>query len=193
MNWEKLEENYDHIRDHIARVVRGFDSFNIRVRQPGGFYLPNPPRDTRSFDNAEHKALFKVHSITSTIMPAGKFMLMTIRSHDQFNTTIYGLDDRYRGVKKGRRVILMNPEDIKANNFAENTLVDITSHFKSETRIAPHFMVVPYEIPRQCVAIYYPEGNILVPIESVAERSNTPAYKRIEVSLKPCETSFANN
>lgn len=182
--WDALTDNYDLIRDHIARVVRGFENFNQRIRKPGGFYLPNPPRDTRSFSNDGKKAKFLVHPIAKTTLPEGRFLLMTIRSHDQFNTTIYGLNDRYRGIKQGRRVIFMNPEDMKRSGYSENSVVDITSHFKGETRTAPHFIVVPYAIPSQCLAIYYPEGNVLVPIESVADRSNTPAYKSIEVSLK---------
>jgi molybdopterin-dependent oxidoreductase alpha subunit len=183
VSWEKLMGNYDLIRDHISRVIKGFDSFNERVRKPGGFYLPNSPRDHRTFDNDIKKARFIIHPINVTRLPEGRFRLMTIRSHDQFNTTIYGLNDRYRGITQGRRVIFMNAEDIKAQGFAANSPVDITSHFQGETRTAPHFIVVPYEIPRQCVATYYPEGNVLVPINSVAERSNTPAYKSIEVSL----------
>ena len=183
-NWEALSGNYDLIRQHISNVIPGFENFNERVRKPGGFYLPNSPRDTRTFSNPEQKALFKVHSIAKTTMAEGRFMLMTIRSHDQFNTTIYGLDDRYRGITKGRRVIFLNKLDIEKMGLAENSAVDITSHFKNETRTAPHFIVVPYNIPRQCAAIYYPEGNVLIPIQSVAERSNTPAYKSVEVSLK---------
>jgi molybdopterin-dependent oxidoreductase alpha subunit len=182
-NWSDFIDNYDIIRNHIERVIKGFENFNERVRKPGGFYLPNPPRDSRSFDTPSKKAQFKVHPIAKTIMAPNRFMLMTIRSHDQFNTTIYGLNDRYRGIHKGRRVIFMNPEDIREQSLAANDAVNITSHFQGETRTAPYFIVVPYEIPRQCVATYYPEGNILVPINSVADRSNTPAYKSIEVSL----------
>jgi anaerobic selenocysteine-containing dehydrogenase len=165
-------------------VISGFENFNERVRKPGGFYLPNPPRDSRTFENDERKALFMVHAIASTTIPAGKFRLMTIRSHDQFNTTIYGMNDRYRGIHKGRRVIFMNEDDMKENSFSKDDYVDITSHFDGETRIAPHFMVVPYNIPKQCVAVYYPEGNVLVPINSVALICRTPTSKSIEVSLK---------
>lgn len=182
--WDALRNNYDLIREHIERVIPGFQGFNERVKKPGGFYLPNSPRDKRTFDNDVKRAKFLVHPIAKTNLPEGRFFLMTIRSHDQFNTTIYGLNDRYRGIKQGRRVLLMNPEDIKSSGLSENTVVDITSHFKNQTRLAPQFMVVPYSIPRQCLAVYYPEGNVLVPIESVAERSNTPAYKSVEVSLK---------
>lgn len=183
-SWEKLAANYDLIRDHIERVIPGFENFNARVRQPGGFNLPNPPHDQRKFDNEGQRALFLIHPIAKTGMPKGRLKLMTIRSHDQFNTTIYGLNDRYRGITQGRRVIFMNREDMQEQAFTEGCLVDITSHWKEETRFAPQFVVVPYDIPKQCAAVYYPEGNVLVSVESVADRSNQPAYKNIEVSLK---------
>ena len=195
-NWQALSENYDLIREHISRVIPGFTDFNLRVRKPGGFYLPNSPRDHRTFDNAEKKALFCVHPIAQTDLPKDRFRLMTIRSHDQFNTTIYGLDDRYRGVTKGRRVIFLNKQDMEQQGIADYAAVDITSYYKLNQRHAKHFVAIPYDIPRQCAAIYYPEGNVLVPIESVAERSNTPAYKSLEVSLalsaKQVAQSIAN-
>jgi anaerobic selenocysteine-containing dehydrogenase len=183
--WDDFQDNYDRIREHVSRVVPGFENFSERVKKPGGFYLPNAPRDSRTFQTDIKRAKFKIHPIAKTILPSGRFMLMTIRSHDQFNTTIYGLNDRYRGIHQGRRVIFMNPEDMKAQALTANAVVDITSHFQGTTRRAPHFIVVPYEIPRQCVATYYPEGNILVSIDSVAEGSNTPAYKSVEVSVAP--------
>ncbi len=183
VNWLQLTENYDLIRNHISNIIPGFDNFNTRVRVPGGFYLPNSPRDHRTFDNPEEKALFKVHPIAKTTLPEGRFTLMTIRSHDQFNTTIYGLDDRYRGIKHGRRVIFLNKKDMEQYNIGDYHPVDITSYYKEATRHAKHFVAIPYDIPRHCAAIYYPEGNVLVPIESVAERSNTPAYKSVEISL----------
>ncbi|CAN5670125.1 FdhF/YdeP family oxidoreductase [soil metagenome] len=184
-DWSNLINNYDLIRDHIARVVAGFNDFNVRVRRPGGFYLPNGPRDGRIFDTPTKRASFLAHPIAKTHHEEGHLTLMTIRSHDQFNTTIYGLDDRYRGVKQGRRVIFLNEVDMKKQSLEAGAYVDITSHFEGVTRLAPHFMVVPYEIPQQCAAVYYPEGNVLVPITSVADRSNTPAYKSVEISLAP--------
>lgn len=128
-----------------------------------------------------------VHPMAKTTMAADRFLLMTIRSHDQFNTTIYGLDDRYRGIHHGRRVIFIHAEDIAALRLTPESFVDITSHFQGESRVARHFKIVPYEIPRQCVAVYYPEGNVLVPIESMADRSRTPAYKSVVVSLRSSE------
>jgi anaerobic selenocysteine-containing dehydrogenase len=111
--------------------------------------------------------------------------MMTMRSHDQFNTTIYGLDDRYRGIYNGRRVVFLNPQDIEEAGLHEGQLVDLTSHFEDEERTAPRFVVVPYSIPVGCAATYFPEANVLVPIRSVAEKSNTPASKSVVISLRP--------
>jgi molybdopterin-dependent oxidoreductase alpha subunit len=183
VNWNAIESNYDLIRDHIANVVPGCNEYNARVRKPGGFYLPNGPKDLRKFDTKTGKANFLVHPISKTRPVKGRYTLMTIRSHDQFNTTIYGLNDRYRGVTQGRRVIFMNRQDISDQGLQANSVVDITSHFGAQTRQAKHFIVVPYDIPKQCVAAYFPEANVLVPIGSTADYSNTPNYKSIEVSI----------
>ena len=111
--------------------------------------------------------------------------MMTIRSHDQFNTSIYGLDDRYRGIYNGRRVVLLNTDDMLQAGLSEGQTVDLTSHFQGEERVARHFTVVPYSIPRLCAATYFPETNVLVPVRSVAEKSNTPASKSVVISIKP--------
>jgi anaerobic selenocysteine-containing dehydrogenase len=113
-------------------------------------------------------------------------MMMTIRSHDQFNTTIYGLDDRYRGILSERRVVLLHAEDISEAGLHERQVVDLVSHFEGEERVARRFLVVPYSIPRRCAATYFPEANVLVPIGSVAEKSNTPASKSVIISIRPC-------
>lgn len=127
-----------------------------------------------------------MHPIPESGLAPGRFTLMTIRSHDQFNTTIYGLNDRYRGVFRGRRVVMINAEDLRDAGWPEGSEVDITSHFGDEKRVAKKFRLVSYSIPRRCLAAYFPETNVLVPLGSVAEKSNTPAYKSIEVSLSPC-------
>ena len=184
VKWSELSKDYDLIRNHIERVIPGFENYNARIRKPGGFYLPNSPRDSLTFKTDSGKAKFKIHPLPKLNLPDGQFMLMTIRSHDQFNTTIYGLDDRYRGVYLGRRVVFMNPEDIKNFGFSENQFVDLTSHFQNVTRSAEHFMIVPYEIPKRCLAIYYPEGNVLVPLQSFADVSRTPAYKSVPVTVR---------
>jgi anaerobic selenocysteine-containing dehydrogenase len=153
------------------------------VRNDGGFYLPNNPRDNLSFDTKSGKAEFISHKITSKKVDSNEFLMMTIRSHDQYNTTIYGLNDRYRGISNGRRIIFMNPEDISKNNLEKFQLVDITSHFNGKKRFSEKWFVVPYDIPQNNVATYFPESNSLIPLESVADKSNTPTSKSVVVTI----------
>jgi molybdopterin-dependent oxidoreductase alpha subunit len=185
VDWSGLAAEYDRIRDHIERVIPGFDDYNRRVREPGGFYLPNLPRDKREWATPSRKANFTIHPIPRTILQPGQLVMMTVRSHDQFNTTVYGLHDRYRGVHNERRVIFMNPHDVAELGLRASQVVDLTSHFEGETRLARHFIVVPYEIPRRCAATYFPETNVLVPVNSVAERSNTPTSKYVVITVAP--------
>ncbi|GLC24285.1 FdhF/YdeP family oxidoreductase [Roseisolibacter agri] len=180
--WSALADDYDRVRDHIARVVPGFDDFNARIRR-GPWYLYNAVRDERKFNNGIGRARFTVHDIPRHDLPAGQYLMMTIRTHDQFNTVVYGLDDRYRGVFGGRRVVFMNRDDMADAGLAQGDLVDLTSHFAGETRTAPHWLVVPYAIPRRCTATYFPEGNALVPVRSTARRSNTPTSKSVRISI----------
>lgn len=184
VDWEGLVADYDRIRDHIEHVIPGFENFNVRIRRDV-FYLPNEARDKRKFNNGEGKAKFIVSGIERHDLAPGTFLMMTIRSQDQFNTTIYGLNDRYRGVYHGRRVIFMNPDDVRAAGLQPGQFVDITSHYHDEERIARHFMVAPFSIPRGCTATYFPEANVLVPINSTAERSNTPTSKSVIISVAP--------
>jgi molybdopterin-dependent oxidoreductase alpha subunit len=190
VNWLELIENYDRIRELIARVVPGCEDMNRKVRKKGGFYLPNAARENR-YETKSGKACFTISPIHPIRLKPNEFLLTTIRSHDQFNTTIYGLDDRYRGIFNGRRVILMNPQDIADHGWKSGDRLDITSHFAGpqgeERRIAPRFLLVPYGIPRRCVATYFPEANVLVPIHSVAKISNTPTSKALIVSFAPSE------
>jgi anaerobic selenocysteine-containing dehydrogenase len=184
VDWKGLVANYDRIRDHIDHVVPGFADFNVRIRKDI-FYLPNNARDKRRFDTPTGKAQFIVSDLQPLKLGAGQYLMMTVRSHDQFNTTIYGLDDRYRGVYNGRRVVFMSEEDVKAAGLQQGQLVDLTSHFQGEERVARHFMVAPIQIARGCIATYFPEANVLVPINSTADRSNTPTSKSLIVSIKP--------
>jgi molybdopterin-dependent oxidoreductase alpha subunit len=184
VNWLHLAEDYDRIRAHIERVIPGFDDYNRRVRQPSGFYLPNSPREGR-FNTDTRKARFTVHTLPRHRLEPGQFLMMTMRSHDQFNTTVYGLDDRYRGIYNERRVVLLNRDDIREAGLREGQVVDLFSHFEGETRVARHFVVVPYSIPRRCAATYFPETNVLVAVGSVAEKSNTPASKSVLISIRP--------
>jgi molybdopterin-dependent oxidoreductase alpha subunit len=192
VDWDGMIADYDRIRDSIERVIPGFDNYNVRVRQGGGFYLPNLAREGQ-FATATNKANFTVHAIPNYKLELGQFVMMSIRSHDQFNTTIYGLDDRYRGIHNERRVVMLNLEDMRSANLVEGQVVDLTSHFEGEERVAKHFIVVPYDIPRRCAATYYPETNVLVPIGSVAERSNQPSSKFVVISIKPSATTTAFN
>ncbi len=183
LDWMKFLD-YDQIRDRASRVVAGFEKFNERVRAPGGFYAPVAAKQ-RQFDTDTGKANFTVNPIRPLQLAADQYLMMTIRSHDQFNTTIYGLDDRYRGIRGGRRVIFMNREDIAEAGLKDRQLVDLISHFQGERRTIRDFSVIPYEIPRRCTATYYPETNPLVALGSVAEISNTPASKSIVISIEP--------
>jgi len=184
--WQELAADYDLIRNHIERVVPGFDDYNARVRRPGGFHLPNAARD-RIFKTQSGRAMFTVHALPQHDLKPDQYLMMTIRSHDQFNTSIYGLDDRYRGIFNGRRVVFLNSDDMRAANLVDGQIVDLFSHFEGEERIARHFMVVPYSIPRRCAATYFPETNVLVPIRSVADKSNTPVSKSVVISIRPSQ------
>jgi molybdopterin-dependent oxidoreductase alpha subunit len=183
IDWRGLAADYSRIRDHISRVIPGFERFNERLAQ-GPFYLPNGPRE-RVFPTDTGRARFITAGIPQHDIGPDQYLLMSIRSHDQFNTTIYGLNDRYRGIHGGRRVVFMHPDDIAARGWNAGLKLDIISHFEGEKRMAYEFQLVPYNIPRGNLATYYPEVNVLVPIGSVAERSNTPTYKSIVVSLQP--------
>ncbi|MEP6821094.1 MAG: FdhF/YdeP family oxidoreductase [Chthoniobacterales bacterium] len=185
VDWDGLIGSYNRIRDHIDHVIPGFERFNERIAKDI-FYLPNEARDQRKFNNKIGKALFTIHPIPRNELPPGRYIMMTIRSHDQFNTHIYGLSDRYRGIYHGRRVIFMNAEDVAAAGLQQGQIVDLTSHFgEGEERVARHFQVAPYDLPRGCTATYFPETNVLVPINSVADRSNQPTSKFVVISITP--------
>ncbi|WP_434448942.1 FdhF/YdeP family oxidoreductase [Lentzea sp. E54] len=188
--WEEFEKDYDVIREHISRVVPGCTDYNTRVRQPDGFVLPHPPRDSREFATATGKANFTANEMTVIEVPEGRLLMQTLRSHDQYNTTIYGLDDRYRGVKDGRRVVFVNPADIAALGFTDGQMVNIVSEWKDDPtgvveRRADAFRIVSYPTARGCVATYFPEANPLVPLDSKADISGTPTSKSVIVRLEP--------
>ena len=182
--WQDLAEDYDKVRDMIEASIPGFEGYNERVRLDGGFYLPNPPRDSRTFPTESGYANFRVHDLSGASAGPGRYLMMTIRSHDQYNTTIYGLDDRYRGINKGRRVVLMNQSDMDDNDWSKGDLVDLTSHFEGNELHAREWYIVPYEIPKGNIATYFPEANVLVPLDSVAEGSNTPTSKSVVVTIR---------
>ncbi len=184
VNWEELANDYGKIREAIERVVPGFDDYNARVREPGGFYLPNAARN-RVFNTRSGKAEFTVHELPRHDLGPDQFLMMTIRSHDQFNTSVYTLNDRYRGIYDERRVVFLNSEDIAAAGFKARQVVDLVSHFEGEERVARRFVIVPYDIPRRCAATYFPEANVLVPVRYVALKSNTPVSKSVVISIRP--------
>ena len=184
MSWCWLIEKYDRIRDLIAETIPTFEDFNSRVREPGGFHLYNGARE-RKFDTESGRARFSINPAPDLTLPEGTYRMMTVRTHDQYNTTVYGNDDRYRGVRGGRRVVFVNEADMREAGLTAGSKVDITNDFGGRHRIAPRFTVVPYPIPRRCVATYFPEANVLVPLNKYAEGSYTPASKDVVVRLAP--------
>jgi molybdopterin-dependent oxidoreductase alpha subunit len=177
--WKEFEGDYGLIRDRIERVVPGFDDFNARAEE--GFVLPHPPRDQRRFTTPGGLARFTANELQVLDLAPGELILQTVRSHDQYNTTIYGLDDRYRGIKQGRRVVFVNPDDLRERGIADGDLVDLVAG----PRRAERFRVVSYPTARACAAAYFPETNVLVPLDSTAEGSNTPTSKSVIITLEP--------
>ncbi|MDQ6658192.1 MAG: FdhF/YdeP family oxidoreductase [Actinomycetota bacterium] len=186
VDWAGFEGNYDLIRDHISHTITDCENYNDKVRQEGGFVLPHPPRDERKFPTPTGKAILTVNELESIEVPAGRLLLQTIRSHDQFNTTIYSLNDRYRGIHHGRRVVFVNPDDLAELGVQDAALVDLHSEWTDGVdRVVRAFRVVSYPTARGCAAAYFPEANGLVPLDSTAEGSNTPTSKAIILRLEP--------
>lgn len=190
--WDWFVADYDRIRDAIAAVVPGCDDYNARVRRPDGFQLPHPPRDAREFHTHTGRANFAVNPLEWVPVPPGRLVLQTLRSHDQYNTTIYGLDDRYRGVKGGRRVVFVNPADIEALGLHDGQRVSLISEFPGADgsmveRRVDDFLVVPYSTPVGNAAAYYPETNPLIPLDHTAAKSNTPVSKAVVVRLEAAQ------
>ncbi len=182
--WQALALDYDRIRERIARVVPGCEDMNRRVRAPGGFRLPNGARERR-FDTPVGRARFTRHPLPRFDLGPGEWLMTTLRSHDQFNTTVYSDDDRYRGVFGDRRVVLLHPDDAAEAGFSPDQRVDVASHFRGVTRRVEGFRVHLYDVPRRCAAMYFPEANPLVPVDQLAEASGTPAYKSVVIRLTP--------
>lgn len=184
--WEEFERDYGTIRDRISRVVPGFEDFNARAARPEGFRLPHAPRDERRFPTKTGKANFTAAPVEYPRVPEGRLLLQTLRSHDQYNTTIYGLDDRYRGITGGRRVVMVNPLDAAELGLVDGAYTDIVGEWRDGVeRRAPGFRIVHYPTARGCAAAYYPETNVLVPLDSTADTSNTPASKSVVVRFEP--------
>ena len=183
VDWRMLAADYDAIRNLIERTIPGFERYNERARERGGFYLPNSARIGTFPTASTGKANFTVSTAEPLDLEGHEFILMTVRSHDQFNTTIYGLDDRYRGVRNERRVVFLNEEDCLERGLKEGDLVDLVNRSDGRERVARLFLVIPYNIPRRCAATYFPEANVLVPIERVAHKSNTPTSKFVPMDI----------
>ena len=184
VDWDAMAENYDNVRDAISRVVKGCEDYNERVRVKGGFHLPNPPHEG-NFPTKSGKAEFKASTLEKIELAPGQLLMTTIRSHNQFNTTVYDHSDRYRGIEGERRVIFLNAADIETLGLKAGQVVNLTSHFEDVERHAYRFIVVPYPIPLGCAATYFPESNPLVPLGSVAEKSQTPTSKSVIITVEP--------
>lgn len=186
IRWGSYQEDYDAIRDAIAQVIPGFADFNARIRAELSFLLPDPPRDSRSFPTASGKAQFQAQPLELLAVPPGRLILQTLRAHDQHNSSIYGLDDRYRGVSKGRFVILINPADLEELGLSDGQCVDVFSEWPGEPdRVLRGYRAVSYPNARGCAAMYFPEANVLVPRASVEADCNTPTSKQIIVRVVP--------
>ena len=181
-----MRDDYRQIRRHIARVVPGCESYEVNVTRPGGFVMPHPPRDSRTFPTESGRAEFTVSTIEALQVPPGHLILQTVRSHDQFNTTIYGFSDRYRGIERGRRVVFVNRRDIEELGFHDGDVVDLVTHWEGDDHVrrAHAFRIVAYQTPRGTAAAYYPETNPLVPLDSTAVGSNTPTSKSVIIRLE---------
>lgn len=193
VRWDWLRGDYDRVRDAIAAVVPGCTDYNTRVREKNGFELPHPPRDNREFPTSTGRANFSAQPFDYEPVPPGRVILQTLRSHDQFNTTIYGLDDRYRGIKNARRVVMMNPKDIEMFGLLDGDRVDVISEWTSpegvvEERRVTDFAVVAYDTPVGNAAAYYPETNPLIPLDNVALVSNTPVSKAVTIRVERAAT-----
>ena len=185
IGWRSMGADYRTIRAHIEQVVPGFESFEERVARPGGFMLPRGPHDSRTFATPTGRARFSVNPPSAVEVPDGHLLLQTVRSHDQFNTSVYGLNDRYRGIKGSRRVVFVNADDLRSYGLSDGDSVDVISVFTDGERRAESFRAVKYPITRGCAAAYFPEANVLVPLDSTAEISNTPASKSVIIRLEP--------
>lgn len=183
INWDELTDNYDLIRDAIERTIPGFERYNVRVREPGGFYLPNGAREG-DFKTKSKKANFTVNKLPEHQLKQGEYLMMTVRSHDQYNTTIYALNDRYRGIFNERRVVMMNPHDMREAGIEQKDKIDLISNYEDTERRAEGFIAIAYDIPSRCIATYFPEANAVIPYNQYAHTSKTPISKSVVIKLR---------
>ena len=185
VDWKRYMNSYDEIRNIIEKCIPGFDDYNKRVREKGGFYLPNAPRDGKfKSEKFGDKAAFTITNLPKNVLADDEYMMATTRTHDQFNTTIYGLEDRYRGIKNERRVVFMNQKDMDKASFNEGEKVDLFNYDDDIERIARLFVVTSYPIPERNTVTYFPEANILISINNVVEESNMPAAKFVRIKIR---------
>ncbi|MCD0472242.1 FdhF/YdeP family oxidoreductase [Flavobacterium sp. JAS] len=191
INWQRYHDSYDAVRDDIEKCIPGFENYNTKVRQKGGFYLPNAAREgqfiTKNFGD---RAPFTLTAVPNNELAPDEYMMATTRTHDQFNTTIYGLDDRYRGIKNERRVIFMNQKDIEQAGFKSGDKVDLFNYDDDIERIAPLFIIVSYQIPERNTVTYFPETNVLVSVNNVVKDSNMPASKYVKIKIKKHDSTI---
>ena len=187
--WAAMRSDNDLVRNHIAKVVPGFSNFNERVRAPGGFELPHPPRDERRFPTPDGKAHFTQTTVAAVAVEKGKLLLQTLRSHDQYNTTIYGHDDRYRGIAGDRRIIMVNPSDITNLGFVDGDRVDVISLLAGPQRRVRNYRIVAYPTPPGSAAAYYPEANVLLSLDHHGPDAQTPAAKAIPIRIEAATSS----
>jgi len=182
--WQPMIDDYGVIRDHIEATIDGFEGYNRRIEKPGGFYLPNGPRE-RIFETSDGKAHLTANETANVEVPEGHFMMSTVRSHDQYNSTIYGLEDRYRGIHGGRRVVFASAKDLKEQGLKDGDMVDLVSIYEGQERRAPNFRVVAYDHARGCVSTYFPEANQLIALDNTVKESNTPVSKSTIIRMEP--------
>jgi anaerobic selenocysteine-containing dehydrogenase len=185
VDWQRYADNYDAVRDDIEKCIPGFENYNVRIRKKGGFYLPNAARDGQfNVKESGNRAPFTLTTVPDNRLADDEYLMATTRTHDQFNTTIYGLDDRYRGIKNERRVILMNQRDIEKAGFQPGDKVDLFNYDDGIERIAPLFLIVLYPIPEKNTVTYFPETNVLISINNVVRESNMPASKYVRIRIR---------
>ncbi len=185
VDWKRYHDSYDAVREDIEKCIPGFEHYNVRVKQKGGFYLPNAARDEQWFAKQfDGRAPFTLTTVPDNTLAPDEYLMATTRTHDQFNTTIYGLDDRYRGIHDERRVVMMNAKDIGKAGFKSGDKVDLFNYDDGIERIAPLFIVVPYPIPEQNTMTYFPETNVLVSVNNVVKGSNMPASKYVKIKIR---------
>ncbi|MGB5818261.1 MAG: FdhF/YdeP family oxidoreductase [Saonia sp.] len=183
VDWKNLSSDYDLIRTKLEEVIKGFEGVH-KKSEGSGFYLPNNVRQLDFSKLPQGKAQFSYCGLPDHQLKKNDFLLMTIRSHDQFNTTIYGLNDRYRGIYNERRVVFMNPSDMQKLALKKQEIVHLISRYDGTERRAINFLVIPYNIPEGNLAAYFPETNVLVPYNHFANKSNTPISKSIIVTVE---------